>query len=268
MLIDDNFTLSSGTSVSTVNNTESAGVGTYTTVQGSPLTSMSITTVSGFGDGNVLRLANGAQTYFRPFDAGSTLTLNALGVNQTLRVSFDIRFDGGFGGADNFSFGFVNVSTPNSILYANLDLSAVGGLASEFRYRTASFNMSDNIASTIVGGGWTEPATVSTAAYTMQLDVTKQDGGGFLLDYYRDGSIVGTSSQSVSSAFAVNAGGLAISGVAFRHSNLPGVTTYIDNVNASYVSSVPEPSTGAALLSAGIVVLWVSRRKLIGKGET
>ena len=262
VLVNDNFTLSSGSSVSTINNAQSAGVGTYSTVQGLPLTSMTITTLGGFGSGNVLRMANGAQTYYRAFNGASTLTLNSLAVDQTLQLSFNIRFDGTFAGADNFGFGFVNFSSPNSILYANLDLSAVGGVLSEFRYRPASYNMSDNIASVLVGSSFTEPATVDDANYTMMMNATKQADGGFLIQYYRNGNLIGATSQTVASAFVTAMGNTAISGIAFRHANTPSVLTYIDNVSVTTFGgpAVPEPTTAALLLGAAGLLRVAHRR--------
>lgn len=102
VLVDDNFTNSSGSNVGTVNNTESVGVGTYTTIQGT--TGMTVTTISGFGTGNVLSLANNTNTYYRPFDGAVTLSLDDLAAGESLSMSFNIRFDGGtFAAAQNFS---------------------------------------------------------------------------------------------------------------------------------------------------------------------
>lgn len=253
ILAADNFTASSGTGVGTVNNTESAGVGTYTTVQGA--NGMSVTTQSGFGNGNVLSLANGTQTYYRPFDGGSTLTLNSLSAGQTLSLSYTARFDGSFGGADNYSFGFVNFGSPNSILYANVDLSTVGGTQSEFRYRTGSFNMSD--AGLTFGNIFTNPTSVSTTSYNLQLNVTRQVDNAFLVEYLRDGVLYGSTVQTNGSTFASAVGGLAITGVAFRHSQTPGVVTYLDDVS---VSVVPEPVTGVLFLGGAALLIGGRRR--------
>ncbi len=253
-IVADNFTLASGTGVATVNNTESSGVGTYSTIQGA--NGMSVTTVSGFGDGNVLSLANGTQTYYRQFDGATTLTLNSLLEHQTLRLAFDVRFNGSFAGADNFSFGFIDDSPANSVLYANVDLSSSGGTLSELRYRTGSFNMSDAAGSTIFGSPFTEPSTVSGQAYLLQLDITKQTDGGFLVEYFRDGLLAGSTLQGTSSNFTTTAGGLAISGIAFRHSQTPNVVTYLDNVT---VAVIPEPLTGIFFLGGGAMLAYRRR---------
>ena len=252
LLVSDNFTGSSGSNVGTVTDTESTGVGTYTTIQG--VNGMSVVTLSGFGNGNVLSLANGTQTYYRPFDGASTLTLNSLTAGQTLSLSYTARFDGSFGGADNFSFGFVNFGSPNSILYANVDLSATGGTVSEFRYRTGSFNMSD--AGTAFGTNFTNPTSVSATSYTLQLSVTRQVDNAFLIEYHRDSVLYGSTTATNGSAFANAVGGLAISGVALRHSQVPGVITYLDDVS---VSVVPEPVTGGLLVLGGLLL---ARRRL------
>jgi len=256
-LINDNFTLSSGTWVSSVTSTESSGVGTYSDIFGA--NGMAVTTVSGFGNGNVLAFTNSsAVTHYRGFNDAETLTLNSLAANETLRLTLDIRYVGNFGGADNFSFGFVNRTTPNSILYANLDLNAAGGLSSEFRYRTGSFNMSDG--GLIVGSSFTESNTVSGVNYSLQLDITHQLAGGFVMDYYRDGSLIGTQTAIDGSAFDTAMGDVSITGIAFRHSQTPGLTTYIDNV---LVSVVPEPATGLLLMSGAAFLFY--RRRLFGK---
>lgn len=252
LLAADNFTGSSGTGVGSVANTESTGVGTYTTIQG--VNGMSVTTVSGFGNGNVLSLANGTQTYYRPFDGAATLTLNSLTAGQKLSLSYTARFDGSFGGADNFSFGFVNFGSPNSILYANVDLSATGGTASEFRYRTGSFNMSD--AGLAFGSVFTNPTSVSTTSYQLELSVTRQVDNAYLIEYLRDGVLYGSTTQTNGSTFANAVAGLAITGVAFRHSQTPGVVSYLDDVT---VAVVPEPFTSLLFLGGGALLIGARR---------
>ncbi len=259
LLASDNFTLSSGTNVGTVNNTESAGVGTYTVIQPAGTTNgMSVTTLSGFGSGNVLSLANNTYTYYRAFDGGSTLTLNSLLANQTLKFTFNIRFDGGFNGADNFSFGFVNNTTSlNSIFYANLDLSATGGTTSEFKYRTGSANMSDAGTTISPNGTWTEASATSTTSYTMELAVTKLSSGSFLLEYYRNGTLYGNSTVAGSNSLLTSEGSVAITGIAFRHSQTPGLVTYLDDVS---VQVVPEPSAAFLMLGAIVGFVFISPR--------
>lgn len=256
-LINDNFSLSSGTWVSSVTSTEASGVGTYSDIFGA--NGMAVTTVSGFGNGNVLALTNSsAVTHYRAFNDAETLTLNSLAADETLRLTLDIRYFGNFGGADNFSFGFVNRGSPNSILYANLDLNSSGGTSSEFRYRVGSFNMSDG--GLITGSSFTESNTVSAVNYSLQLDITHQLAGGFVVDYYRDGSLIGTHTAVDGSAFDTAMGDVSITGIAFRHSQTPGLITYIDNVN---VSVVPEPATGLLLLSGAAILFY--RRRILGK---
>lgn len=95
-----------------------------------------------FGSGNVLELGNSTSTntFFRAFNGAASFTLNSLAVNETLDLSFDITFDGAtLAAAQNFRFGFVNYSSPVSIIFANVDLSGAA-LGSEFRYRTGSYN--------------------------------------------------------------------------------------------------------------------------------
>jgi len=249
VLVNDNFTNSSGTNVGTVNNTEAVGVGTYSTVLGT--NGMSVTTLSGFGSGNVLSYANNTNTYYRAFDGAATMTLNGLAIGETLSVDYNVRFDGGtFAAAQNFSFGFVNTASPNSILYANMDLN---GGTSEFRYRSSSFNMSD--AGQTMGTSWTQPAAVSTTSYEFGLAVTRQ-AGSYLLEFSLNGSVVGSSTLLNSSTWITAMGGVDITGIAFRHSQTPGLTTYIDNV---VVAVVPEPST-VVLALGGLGLVFFRRR--------
>ena len=249
-LASDNFTLSSGTNLSMITDTESSGVGTYTVIQGTNTTALSITNITGFGTGNVLRWPGGGETYFRAFNSGTTLTLNSLATGETLRLAFDIRFAGFFSAADNFSFGFVSTSTPNSIVYANLDLNSGGGFASEFRYRTNSFNMSDNIASTIIGSTFTEPVSVSSTGYAMKLEVTRQTNG-FRLDYHRDGLLTGTTTGLTASAFVSTMSTASISGIAFR--GVVGLTTYIDNLLVERTLNLPTPAITGVTPSQSIL---------------
>jgi MYXO-CTERM domain-containing protein len=161
----------------------------------------------------------------------------------------DIRFDGGtFAAAQNFSVGFVaDATTDNSILYANLNLNAG---SSEFRYRTGSFNMSD--AGSTVGTSWTEPTTVSATSYLLALSVTRV-GTGYTVDYSRDGNSLKNETYLTGSAWETAVAGADMTGIAFRHSQTPGVTTYLDNVS---VTIVPEPTSGLlAIVSVGGLLL-------------
>ena len=253
-LVNDNFTLSSGTGVGTVNNTSASGVGTYSTILGTA--GMSVTTISGFGSGNVLSLANNTNTYFRAFDGAASLTLGGLAANETLSMSFDVRFVGTFGAAQNFSFGFIDNDPANSVIYANVNLNSG---SSEFRHRAGSFNMSD-AGATIPSSGWTEPATISGNSYSFQLGVTKQENGDYLIEYYRDGALVGSNTEAGNGTWATSMANTAISGIAFRHSQTPGLVTYIDNVTVAS-SAIPEPSAFALLGGAGVLGLALVRRR-------
>lgn len=249
-LASDNFTLSSGTNLAMITDTESSGVGIYSVIQGTNTTALSITNITGFGTGNVLRWPGGGETYYRAFNSDTTLTLNNLATGETLRLAFDIRFAGFFSSADNFSFGFVGTSVPNSIAYANLDLNSGGGYASEFRYRTNSFNMSDNIASAIIGNTFTEPASVSGTGYTMKLEVTRLTNG-FRLDYHRDGSLTGTTTGLTATAFVTTMSTATISGIAFR--GVVGLTTYIDNLLVERTLNLPTPTISGVTPSQSIL---------------
>ena len=112
-LANDNFTLSVGTGVRIVTNTESAGVGQYMTIQG-VVQAMNVlsgsTLTPTFGSGNVLSMGAGTNTdtYFRPFNGGALFSLNSLAVNEKLDLTFDVQFNGAtVASAQNFSFGFV-----------------------------------------------------------------------------------------------------------------------------------------------------------------
>lgn len=237
-LASDNFTLSVGTNLSTMANTEAAGVGTYSVIQGSPTTALSVTNITalGFGDGNVLRWPGGGQTYYRAFNGAATLRLNDLSIGEILRLTYDLRFAGNLTSADNFSFGFVNVPQPTSIVYANLDLYDAGtGLNSEFRYRTESFNEGD--LGSQINSTFTEPALALATGYAMKMEVTRLSNG-FRLDYYRGGTLVGTTTGITASVFVTKVANSNITGVAFR--GIPLAVTYLDNLQV--VRAWPTPA--------------------------
>jgi len=261
-LANDNFTLSVGSNATTVNSTESAGVGQYMVIQGAGLNMNVVdgsTLTPAFGSGNVLALGNSTSTntFFRAFNGASTFSLNSLATNETLDLSFDITFDGAtLAAAQNLSFGLVNYSSPVSIIYANVDLSSAA-LASEFRYRTGSYNMSS--AGPTVGTAWTESPTVLTnTSYRFDFAVTKDGGGNFIVAYSRNGTTVSSQTLLSNSTWGTTMAGLNIQGVAFRQCTTPGVFTYIDNV----LVTVPEPTTVALSLAAGAgLLLFLRRRK-------
>ena len=120
--------------------------------------------------------------------------------------------------------------------------------------------MSDNINGIVIGSTFTEPATADDANYRFTLDVLKQISGGYQISYYRGSTLVASTTQGPTSGFATTMGTTPITGVAFRHSNTPGVLTYLDNVSVSQV--IPEPSTGIVMLSA-FVLLWAARGRLV-----
>lgn len=247
-LASDNFSLAVGTNLSTVTDTESAGVGTYTVIQGTPSTALSITNFTGFGSGNVLRWPGGGQTYYRAFNGGAAFALNNLATDETLRLSFDIRFAGSLNGADNFSFGFISFPQPTSIAYANLDLYDAGtGLNSDFRYRSSSFNLSENGAQ--INNTFTEPATVLGTGYAMKLEVTRL-ATGFRLDYYRDNTLVGSTTGLTASAFVTAMGGTNITGIAFR--GIATATIYIDNLLVERTLNLPTPTISGVTPSQAI----------------
>lgn len=258
ILANDNFTLSSGTNVGSVINTQASGTGTYQTIQGS--NGMTVTTSGSFGSGNILGLGSNSNTYYRAFNGASAFSLASLATGETLKMSFNVFFTAGTIIADNFSFGFVNTTANSgagySVLYVNADLAGdtPSARASEFRYRSNSYNMSDNIASTIIGTSFTEPVTQTNTSYLFQLEVTKLAVDSYKIDYYRDATLVQSLTQN-SGGFVTDAASQNITGIAFRYASLPGITTYMDNVS---VTLVPEPHS-MALLAFGAVALLLRR---------
>jgi len=251
-LVSDNFTASSSGWTGVVTDTESAGVGTYRAVFGTNGLSVA-TNLSGFGSGNALAITNSTHTTYRSFNDAATLTLNSLATNETLRIAFDIRFDGNFGGSQNFSLGLVNTTAPSSIVYANVDLRTNGTPQSEFRYRSGSFNMSD--AGLIIGSyNWTEPLCESHSNATMKLEVTRVTNG-FTISYFKDGAVAGALTQTNGSVWANAMANTNITGIAFRHSQVPGLLTYLDNVEVTRVEAGGGPagsgSTNTTIILAG-----------------
>ena len=249
-------------SITQLDRTESAGVGQYIVIQGAGMCMNLVdggTLTPAFGNGNVLELGNSTSTntFFRAFNGAAKFSLNSLTANQPLKMSFDVTFDGStLAAAQNFSFGFVNYSSPVTILCANLDLSSAA-LGSEFRYRTGSYNMSS--AGPILNTAWTEsPTVLVNTTYRFDLSVTKNDSGNFIVDYSRDGISVSNQTLLASSTWGATMAGLDIQGVAFRQCTVPNVHTYIDNVS---VSSIPEPGAAMLSLAGSSLVLVLMRRR-------
>lgn len=233
VLANDHFTLSSGTRAGVIESTEAPDVGAYVTLHGED--GLSATRIDGFGTDVVLGLSNSNNTYHRAFNGAATLVLANLEPNQTLSLSFDIRFDGGtFAAAQNFSVGFINDQAADSILYANINLA---GGPSEFRHRPGSFNMSD--AGTQIGSGWSEPPSTSGAVYSLQLEITKQADGGYRIAYYRNNALLAAHTEAANGAWAKARARTEITGIALRHSQIPALKTYVDNVFVSLTTSLP-----------------------------
>ena len=244
ILVDDNFTNSSGSSVN-MENTQAIGVGTYERVQGSG--NLTATTISGFGSGNVLQLGNNANTYFRAFNGDATLKLSNLTPGQTLSLSFDFRSTGDFGtNALNFGFGFLNAT--NSIAYVNLNAQA-DSPGSEFRFRTGSPNMTSS--GTQIGTGWSNVTSPATN-YNFELIITRMEAD-YSLQYFVDGAEI----SSATSALGATSD-LDITGIGFRWGEGPGTSTNIDNV---IVEVIPEPSSLLLLGGSLSCGLLLRRRK-------
>ncbi|RYD30007.1 MAG: hypothetical protein EOP87_17315 [Verrucomicrobiaceae bacterium] len=186
VLIDDNFTNSSGASVN-MGNTQAVGVGTYENIQGNN-DNLTITTVSGFGSGNVLQIGNNANTYFRAFNGGSSVKLSALTTGQTLTMSFDFRTTGDTN-AQNFGFGFLN--SDSAIAFVNLDARSTTPI-SEFKYRPSpgGFNMSTGGTSIST---WTDVITPS-ANNNIEFSITRTEVG-YLLRYLLDGTEISSTTN-------------------------------------------------------------------------
>ncbi|MFA7344772.1 MAG: PEP-CTERM sorting domain-containing protein [Terrimicrobiaceae bacterium] len=250
VLVNDNFTNSTGSSVSTVNNTESIGVGTHNMINGS--NALSVVTPSFFGSSKALQMNVGSGNVdYRAFDGATTLTLNSLAVGESLTLSFDVGFN-----ADptaNLSFGFVNTTTPNSVIYVNEALTAS---TSNYRFRSSSAFMSAGSGSAI-GSNWTASDTAQSTSYHYELEVTKLTGGDFQLDYLVNSGLVNSQTVLASSTWVTTMGGVDITGVAFRNESAGSASLFIDNIS---VITVPEPSTWV-LAALGLTSVMVFRRR-------
>lgn len=274
ILAADTFTASSGTAVNTVNNSQAVGTGTWQSIQGATSTVMSVVptgpTYGNFGSGNILQNTNGsANTLYRAFNPDvSPFTLNSMATGITLRLTFDFRIGNGtMTGGDNFGFGFLSkrtgTSTDNdSVAYANVDTytaTGTAGLISEFRYRTATYNMGGSgtgIAQ--IGTAWNETSTFAAGGiYKFQLDVTKQSDGGVLLQYYRDDALAASVLATGASTFMTAMGGVNMTGIGIRHAETTGVAYYYDNLS---VTLIPEPTSGILACAFGAGLLLVRRR--------
>lgn len=239
-LISDNFTNSSGTNVSTVNNTEAPGVGAwgrhYTATS-----NMTIAPVAGFGSGNVLSINNGNSAFNRslnqPFNVGppSSSKLSDLNINDTLTLGFDLRLSGTFTEDGSRQLGFGFLGSADSVAYVSAGVAGSGNTT--FRYRTDSRLMST--VGTELGTASTGTFAVDTN-YQILFSITKATESTYTLKYLLNGATVSEQTLAVATA------DVDITGIGFRWSTNPGVTTHIDNV---FVNLIPEPST--SLLSIG-----------------
>lgn len=230
--------------VNRVTDAQAPGVGVYEVIQPDGAQSLSVTRVEGFGRDNVLVMGNTADTVYRAFDGGRTVTLESLKPNQTLQLRFEVRFSGSLLGADNFAFGFVNREKPNSVAYLNIDLSGSDPLdrVSGFYFRSGTFNMSRTPDSVRIDaepeGRFFEPETVSDRNYTLVFEISRDASGSFVLQYFRDGEQVAIAIADVGKAFATAQAETPITSIAFRHGQQPNAKTYIDHVRV-IVSDTP-----------------------------
>lgn len=255
----DNYTNATATA-STMANTEAPGVGTYRRVFDGG-SAYSVGTVDGFGSGNVMTLSNGNSTHVRTLNTSTGSSLGSLGVGSVLSMSFDMRLAGTLAESRSFSFGFLNdagTSTQSSIAYA-----LVGAAGGEFKRRDTSWNMSTSnndgggrAGSTFTGGG----LAVDTN-YTMRFTITKISETSYMLRYFQ--SVNGGAETMVaetSSPLTSTVVGREITAVGFRWSESPGVQTHIDNLLVT-VDAVPEASSAALVMAAGMAGLLRRRRK-------
>jgi hypothetical protein len=98
--------------------------------------------------------------------------------------------------------------------------------------------MSD--AGTLLGSGWSEPPTASGTGYSFQIEITKTADGGFRIAYYRDNALLGSHAEPGRGIWIKTRSRAEITGIAFRHSQTPGLKTYIDNVVVSITTSIPD----------------------------
>ena len=254
ILVADNFTNSTGTGASTVNNTQATGTGTYSRLYPGTISSYTIETVTGFGSGNVLTLGDGDSTHARTLNSSTVFSLGSLSTGSVLSLSFDIRFTGTFAasGTRQFSFGFINrtSATQSSIAYG-----MVGQDTGSFRLRASSFNMSTSgtDGGMQIGASTFNTGLVTDTNYNLKLAITKTGDTSYLLQYFQNGTEIGSTTSDLAST-----AGLDINAIGFRWSSPPGVTTHLDNVT---VELIPEPSS-AALMAAGVLVGCGYRRRM------
>lgn len=256
ILVNDNFTNASMVVIAspqtrTLIDSEATGVGTYQRLHDTGF--FEVNTTSALGTGNSMALANNnSSTLYRAFNGGQTLNLGTMATGDSLALSFNVRFDGtAFAGtAENFGFGFTNLTTSTTIAYANIDARS-SSPASEFRYRTGSNGAYMGNSGTLIGANWTNATAVNTN-YLFSFSITKVAATNYLLEYFRDGTLIHSETNTLTNTRNIN-----IEGVSFRWGESSGVTTFIDNV---VVEHIPEPS--AALLgAAGALPLLFARRR-------
>lgn len=249
-LVSDNFTNSTGSGATSINNTEALGVGSYNRIYTGTSSTYTIQPVTNFGDGNAMTLGDGDSTHARSFNDGASFSLSSLNSGDVLSLGFDIRFSGTFNtgeGSRQFSFGFINrtAATQSSIAYA-----IVGTETGQFRRRTESFNMSttSNNGGVQIGDNF-DTGLTTDISYNFQLSITKTSDTNYLLQYFLDGDEIASANSNLAATAEID-----INAIGFRWSTPPGVDTHIDNV---LVTLVPEPSSlilaGTGLLSAAFL---------------
>ncbi|MDR1190376.1 MAG: PEP-CTERM sorting domain-containing protein [Verrucomicrobiales bacterium] len=279
VLVNDSFSNAivegSGTDSKVTSNSGSEYISIYGTGNSPAVYNAS----ASFGNNTMQVIGDGGIVYravdFSPYTSDGIFTLNSLSTGQTISISLSVAFgnnpDGKLtDGNTEFDFGFIRYNDPSttrpanddpadntSVLYVRQD-TAKKTNATKIDYRTGFVHM---------GGGTnlksiTDVVLNAATAYTLTLNVTKNDLGTFDITYLRDDVSVSVFPDFTHALTATK--DLEITGIGFRFPAATNFSALIDNVT---VSIIPEPSA-VALLGLGAVVLlallWQRRTQNIG----
>jgi hypothetical protein len=206
---------------------------------------------------NVFNLGVSTTAFYRAFDGGQTFTLNSLDPGQSISITLNLAFgnspSSSWGNATYFDFGLINyddIAANQRSLYTSVGIHG-SSTQSKFYTRAQSQLMGNGYNSAQIGSTWQEiteeaPQIEINQNYSLVFTITRQEED-FLLEYYRDGILLGSAVNTLSAYADADFSGIGLRPSALSNSSL------LDSIT---VSIIPEPSA-LALLGIGALTLVV-----------